>query len=164
MAEEIRHPDGRIEHPSVHYEHSDASFGWVVIVVLVAAVVGLAILIGVGIFHARAANTLAEARKSRFPLAATPSLTLPPAPRLEQLERMADLPSARALQKTKLEKLHRFGPTDDKGYIHIPIEKAMSLLADKLPARGDQPADSHDNGLADGGASNSGRLFKKSSP
>jgi hypothetical protein len=137
MAEEIRHPNGRIEHPSVRSEATDASFPWIGGTVAAAAVLGILILLGVGIYFNHAKSALDRTRASRFPLAEKPSWTLPPEPRLEQLNRLAGsgASDAFARQAVKLEHLRGVGPTDEKGFVHIPIERALKLLANKLPAR-----------------------------
>jgi hypothetical protein len=137
MAEEIRHLDGRIEHPSVRHEPTDASFRWILGVVLGAGALGVIILLVILAYFNHSREALATARKSRFPLAAKPSWSLPPEPRLEQLDRLAGVTSADVLasQQAKLERLDSLGPVDEKGFVHIPINRAMALLANKLPAR-----------------------------
>src|SRR5437660_11718896 len=88
MTEEVRHPDGQIEHPSVRYEPTDASLSWVLGTVLGAVILGGIIYSSVLAFYNHSRANLAEMRKSRFPLRAPQSWTLPPQPRLEQLERL----------------------------------------------------------------------------
>jgi hypothetical protein len=205
MPEEIRHADGRIEHPGVRHEPTDASLHWVAGTVVVASVLGLIIqFVVLGLF--RGFNEeFAEERKSRFPLAPRPAQSLPPEPRLEQLDRLTGDQRANLYlrQKEKLDILNSYGPADDKGFVHIPIERAMRLLANKLPARDESLAlggvaastvvgllgcpgaasltaagalfpgsdralqDSlgwRQNGLVNGGESNSGRLFNRRKP
>ena len=164
MADEIRHADGRIEHPSVRHERSDASFGWVLGLIIGAVVLGVAIHFAVRAFLAHSVSTLASTRGSHFPLAAEPSRTLPPEPRLEQLDRLTEISSSnfKVREQARLEVLNSLGPTKQPDFVHIPIDRAMRHLADKLPARSDDNVQRHDNGLVNGGASNSGRLFKGS--
>jgi hypothetical protein len=169
MAEETRHPDGRIEHPRVHYEHSDASFHWVLGFVIGAAILGFFIRHGVLLYFNHSRDQLAESRKSSFPLAVRPSGTLPPEPRLEQLDYMKENTDfdVFARQKAKSNMLNAFGPTGEQGFVHIPIDRAMELLANKLPVRKqgvEANAPRRDNGLVSGGASNSGRLLNRRSP
>src|SRR5262249_4444120 len=149
-------------------------------------------------------DALAEARKSRFPLATGPTASLPPEPRLEQLDRLSNSqqPTVQAQLRARIELLNRYGATADNQLIHIPIDRAMELLAGKLPARtevsrayGVTGADivgllggafgpllaaqallperteavlasfhRRENGLLNGGASNSGRLFNRRAP
>ncbi len=78
MAEEIRHDDGRIEHPSVRHEKTDASFPWILGLILGAAFLGALIFYLIWLFFNNHGATLAEERKSPFPLAPKPSLAVPP--------------------------------------------------------------------------------------
>src|SRR5205823_5657915 len=118
MAEEIRHPDGRIEHPSVRHEPTDASFRWILGTVVAAAILGVVIHYLILLYFDRARDALARTRQSRFPLANKTSWSLPPEPRLEQLDRLAGVASADAFlrQQAKLEHLRSLGPTDEKGF------------------------------------------------
>ena len=165
MAEEVRHPDGRIEHPSVQTEKSDASFAGVLIILL-AATGFAAIMFGVllGVFY-RWARQEADVKRSPFPLAAQPSTTLPPEPRLEPLDRTSGVESSNVYLRLeqKEEALIRYGPTAEEGYVHIPVGKAMDLLAGQLPARPARPAEAERraNGLAGSGEPNSGRMFRE---
>ena len=142
MPEEIRHADGRIEHPSVRSEPTDASLRWVLGLIVAAALFGVFLNLMVSWFYHNYRDTLAAERKSRFALAPTPSLAFPPEPRLEQLDRMANLKTSNVYlrQKAKWDFLDSYGPTEEKGFIHIPIDQAMKLLANKLPARDDAVA------------------------
>ena len=137
VAEEVHHPDGRIEHPSVRHEHSDASFGWVLGLIIGAAILGVIIFFAVLEFLDHTAEAMAVRRGSRFPLAGGPSNMLPPEPRLEQLNRLAGIAAsnAEAREAGKLAVLNSLGASSEAGFVHIPIERAMQLLADKLPAR-----------------------------
>src|SRR4029077_10016734 len=67
MVEEIRHPDGRIEHPSVRHEPTDASFRWVLGVVIGAAILGVIIHYVILAYFNHSKDVLAERRKSSFP-------------------------------------------------------------------------------------------------
>ena len=51
----------------------------------------------------------------------------------------------------------------DQGFVRIPIDQAMALLENKLPARQEPPAGQsrRQNGLVDAGESNSGRMFRE---
>ncbi len=63
--------------------------------------------------------------------------------------------------------LHNYGPAERSGYVHIPIERAMQLIPEKLPVRKDQPSDDQlrrQNGLVDDGEPNSGRMFREKKP
>jgi hypothetical protein len=167
VEEEIRYPDGRIEHPGVQYEHHDASFRGVVFVL-----VGLMCLASFHFymvlwFYHSYSRYQAGIKKSPFPLAAGPSQELPREPHLEQLDRLEESQRSNvyAREASKEQVLQSYGRTAEKGFVHIPIDRAMELLADKLPARKGQPGtQSKANGLVDSGASNSGRMFRKEAP
>ena len=59
------------------------------------------------------------------------------------------------------EELNRYGASEEKGFVHIPIQEAIKATAGKLPIRKQQPSEAvKDNGLIDAGQSNSGRMFK----
>ncbi len=170
MAEkEIRHPDGRIEHPSVKNEPSDVSFRWIGIILLGAMGLAVIIFVAVLIFFHRYNDYQSAIRKSSFPLAPSGGERLeqlPPEPRLEQLDRLRRIekPNVYLREATKEAVLESYGETGEDGFIHVPIERAMKYLAGKLPARKDQSktaADKHANGLINSGASNSGRLFRE---
>jgi hypothetical protein len=162
--EEIRHPDGRIEHPAVRFETRDASFPWAV--GLFFGAVGLSALgfYLLWFFFTEYRSYQATIKKSPFPLAAQPNTAPPVEPRLEQVDRLMGVESNSVYQRQleREKKLHAYGPTPEKGYVHVPIEQAMKHLADKLPARKESPKDEHKaNGLVDAGESNSGRMFRK---
>ena len=105
-------------------------------------------------------------KKSGFPLAASQNADLPPEPRLEQLDRKADIvtPDVYLREAAKERTLHSYGPTEDKAYIHVPIERAMKLVANKLPVRKEKEDRSKEDGLIDAGESNSGRMLRGRSP
>jgi hypothetical protein len=165
MVEETRHPDGRVEHPSVKTEKSDASFTAILLVLLAAAGFG-AIMLGVilGFFYKWEQHE-ANVKRSPFPLAAQPSTALPPEPRLEPLDRTAGVESSNVYLRLeqKEDVLTRYGKTAEEGYVHVPVSRAMDLLAGKLPARAAPPADAERKagGLTDSGESNSGRMFRE---
>jgi hypothetical protein len=167
MVEETHTPAATPENPSVRYEPTDASFRWIMGIVLAAILLAALMHVAItGFFRWSKANQ-DSVKASRFPLAAKPSTIVPPEPRLEQLNRLQGLgshPDAMAVNEADL---HQFGPTDRPGYVHIPIERAIELIPEKLPVRKDQPPDDqlrHQNGLVGDGESNSGRLFREKRP
>jgi hypothetical protein len=165
--EEIHYPDGRIEHPAVRYEHRDASFRGVALVLIGLMCVASFHFYMVLWFYHRYAGYEAAIKRSPFPLAAEPSEQLPRSPRLEQVDRLANIksPDVSLREGVREQVLQSYGATSEKGFVHIPIDRAMELLANKLPARKGQPAKPpRDNGLVDSGASNSGRMFRKEGP
>jgi hypothetical protein len=167
MAEEIRHPDGRIEHPSVRHERSDASFRWVFGIIIAAMVFAAFVHWAILMFFFDYRNKEAKVKESPYPLASTPSTALPPEPRLEELNRRrGESSSAYEREAAKEDVLRSYGPTGEKEFIRIPIERAMNLLADKLPVRKQPPAGRRrrQDGLVDAGESNSGRMFREAPP
>jgi hypothetical protein len=165
MIEEVRHPDGRIEHPMVRHEQTDANhrrilwilFGGVVLMALTMATV-------LRFFYVYQ-DYQSGIKKSPYPLAPEPSTALPQGPRLEQVNRLEDrgAPSAYSVNLPDEHTLETYGPTAEKGFVHIPIDRAMQLLKDKLPSRPQPSAEQRirQNGLLDGGGPNAGRLFRE---
>jgi hypothetical protein len=167
MVEETHTPAGTPENPSVRYEPTDASFRWIMGIVLVSIILAALIEIGIAEFLRMTRARQDSIKASHFPLAKKPSNTLPPEPRLEQLNRLEALESHPNVKTTNENDLHQFGPTDQQGYVHIPIERAIELLPDRLPVRKDQPSEElrrHQSGLIGDGESNSGRLFREKNP
>ncbi len=171
--EEIRRPDdGGLEHPNVHREETDASFRAILYLLIGAAAIALVIYLGITAFFSGWRDHETAVKKSPFPLATRPSADprdLPPLPagepRLEQIDRIAGIekPNINERYTAKEEVLHSFGSTQEKGFVHIPIERAMKMLENKLPARAEPPADKawRADGLIDSGESNSGREFRR---
>ena len=166
---EIRYPDGRIEHPSVRHERSDANFRWILGILVGAMALAALIQYAVLRFFYGYRDYQAAVKTSRYPLAPGPAEPnrvkyLPAEPRLEQLDRISGVESSNVYERqlAKERALDSYGPTAAKDYVHIPIEQAMKLLADKLPARKASATDPwKGNGLLDAGASNSGRKFQQ---
>lgn len=183
MVEESR--QGRLEHPDVHHERTDASFRAIVGVAVVSIVLAIIIHGALLWFLFHYGDYLAERRESSFPVAtqqrdqlqpgpgshplnggaqAGQRESLPPEPRLDPINVREGIPEASPaeLYARDTTLLHSYGPTQEKEFIHIPIDRAMTFLAGKLPARTEPaPAERHDLGLRDGGESNSGRLFRE---
>jgi len=164
MVEETRPPeDGCIEHPLVRYERTDASFGWVLSILIVAMLVAVFHFSMILWFLHRYRDYEAKIKPSAFPLARHPSEALPKDPRLEQVDRLKGRKSsnAPASEASRDETLSSYGLTAEKDFVHIPIERAMDLLAARLPARKETAqAKKKENELLDAGASNSGRLLR----
>jgi hypothetical protein len=166
--QEIRHPDGRIEHPRVRYETSDVRFHWVLLVLIAAVLIGAAVLFAVRLFLEDRQQRAEAMLRPRYPLADQQSRTLPAAPRLEQLDRLAGIESNSVQTSAGLNErlLGSYGPTPDEGYIRIPIERAIELVVPRLPLR--KPSEEFDatkeNGLVDSGEPNSGRLLRGANP
>ena len=82
----------------------------------------------------------------------------PAEPRLEQIDKLAGVEKADVVKRlAALEKtLNSSGPTDEKGFVHIPIQQAIEAVADKLPVRKQPPGKAANNS----GQSNSGRMIR----
>jgi len=166
--EAVGRPDGQLEHRTVQYERTDASHRWIIGLFGAAVVLGVLILGGVWLFFARYREYQGEVKKSPFPLAPTlapaPSPTSPPEPRLEELDRLSGLktPTAAHVVAMREAALNSYGPAEE-GFVHIPIDRAMQFLEDKLPVRAEAPEDrGKGNGLVDAGEPNSGRMLRRS--
>jgi hypothetical protein len=161
-------PPGELLHSDVRYDRSDASFWWVFGVVLAGAIaLGVFTYVIHRFFHDYAAYQ-AEIKKSPYTLAPEPATSLPPEPRLEQLNRLDEVRRSDVyIREESREKiLASYGPAGS-GYVHIPIDRAMDRLAGKLPVREQHPSEEQarrQNGLVDAGASNSGRMFRGKAP
>ena len=165
MPDEIQHSDGRIENPSVRYDRTDANFGRILSILIGAAIFAVILFSGMRIFFNEYRDHQAEIKKSPYPLAPGPSTALPREPRLEQVDRLAEIetPNVYDRLESKEHKLNNYGSTSEQDFLHIPIDRAMELLANKLPVRPEPPGDKskHADGLIDAGESNSGRLFQR---
>ena len=86
-------------------------------------------------FHER--DRLNQERMSPLPAGTRTEPALPPEPRLEQLDRLAEvtISDVGVRLQAKEAALNSYGPTQEKGFIHIPIDRAIQLLAGRLPAR-----------------------------
>jgi hypothetical protein len=164
MVDATHHGDGQPTHPSVRYERTDANFRWILIIILGA--MGFAALVHYTllVYYGDQLHAQATVKKSPFPLAPSPSTALPREPRLEQLDRLAgvETPNVYERETARLDILNSYGPTSEEGFIRIPIDKAMGLLADKLPHREAPSAEQQrrSSGLVDSGESNSGHMFR----
>jgi hypothetical protein len=168
MAEEIHHTDGRIEHPSVRHERSDASFRWILGLILGAMAFAAVVQYLLLVFVYDYAGYEDKAKQSPYPLAPGPSTKLPHEPRLEQLDRTAGVESPDVYKRdaAKEDILNRYGRLEGtEEFVHIPIDQAITLALreDYLPVRPAPPAGqrSRENGLVNAGASNSGRIFRE---
>jgi hypothetical protein len=154
---EIRGSEGRIEHPDAPYEEKDIRVGCILALIIATGCVFVIIFaIDWYFFHAQKRSE-ARDKQSPYPLA-NPMNPLPPAPRLDQIDRMEVQPGQSYYdQLAKMERqLHSSGLTDEKGFVHIPIEQAMREIVKQLPVRR-EPAKSADAGHP--GGSNSGRML-----
>ena len=152
-------------HANVRYEPTDANFRWIICILVGSLIVAAVIFFMVNSFFFRYRDYQDTIGQSNFPLAPVGNATLPPEPRLEQVNRMVNIETGNVYRRleTKEDTLKKYGSTEDQGYVHIPIDRAMDLLANKLPVRAEQPTaeqQRRQNGLVDAGESNSGRMFR----
>jgi hypothetical protein len=165
--EEIHHEDGSIEHPSVRYERTDVRFRGVFFLLVLTAVFASLHYFSVWEFFWIEQHDLDRLKKSPYALAPAPNMSLPAEPRLEQLDRLGKIENENVylIEASKERQLDRYGPTEETGYIHVPIDRAMKFVVDKLPVRKEQPpGQSKDQGLVDSGESNSGRMLRGGKP
>ncbi|HEY4310286.1 MAG TPA: hypothetical protein VGN12_12620 [Pirellulales bacterium] len=153
-------------HPDVQYERRDVKFPGVMIVVIVGLICGALDFYVVWTLFAGRQQTLSEENVSRFPLAVRSESALPNAPRLEQIDRLAAHDTATDTQQpaSAEQLLSTLGRTAEDGFVHIPIERAMELVVDKLSVRTARTSPGKDRGLITAGESNSGRLFREAAP
>ena len=127
----IEHPDGRIEHPWVSFEHRDAWTRAVLLILLGLFAVAVLQFFLVRAFYFsqdRAENAL---KKSPYPLAPKPSDQAPSEPRLEQIDRLKGLARENVYRReaSKERLLHTYGDTSEAGFVRIPIERAIEIVA-----------------------------------
>jgi hypothetical protein len=118
--------------PAVRHETRDANIHSLLI--FAAGLAGTVLLVMLGmawVFHYFGATQSLGPPASPF----AEARTLPPQPRL-QVEPRLDLDQLRAGEDAKL---HSYGWVDrNAGVVHIPIERAMDMVAEKgLPVRGE---------------------------
>ena len=146
----------------VRFEHTDIRFVSVLAVIVVCLVwIGIQQFLTYKLFE-RDLGHEREIREAGVP-AVTRTAGLPSEPRLEQLDRLAGVrtPDVFIREQDKEAILHGYGPTDDKDFVHVPIEWAMTQAADQIPSRkATKTKHPHNRGLVDAGEPNSGRLFK----
>ena len=151
--------NGRTANPDVQFERSDVGLKPVLITLAVALVSGVAIHVGVWLFLAGDRAHQDRVKRSTFPLANVPADELPREPRIEQLDRL----SAGGERMPPESPPDSYGQTDERGFVRVPVERAIDHLAGKLPSRQEPDADARRRagGLIAHGESNSGRVFRK---
>ncbi len=153
---------------TVHYEPRNVPIGWILIVL---AAIGVAALLDSyaawRFFHDQNADEDA-AKASQYPLASEDHQALPVRPRLEQLDRLSGNleGDSYSRERNELAILNGSGPSDEPGFVHIPIERAIEMIVPRLPVR--PPARAVDprksRGLLYSGDSNSGRVLQGAEP
>ncbi len=176
-AAETRHTNGPLEHPEVRYEEKDIRWGCILALIVTTCVIGAVMYFAVWRFYWSQEAAEEKAKRSPYPMAPVPSTALPPEPRLEELDRGPGLgqrdrrqrmtpmttDEATAADKQLADEetqLNHYGPTAEKGFVHIPIEEAIKEVAGHLPVDAKAAPGRDANGLLDAGQSNSGRMFQ----
>ena len=166
MADEKKHDDHeQPEHADIRYETVDIRFRPVLIAILATCVVFALVGYSVWRFFWYQVNRV---EPSLYAIPASPTSPLPPAPLLEQLDRKSagDAANVGTMLSEQERILHRYGPTDEEGFVHVPIRVAIERLAaeaeaGELPQRSEQPPTAAlGQGLLDSGEPNSGRVFR----
>src|SRR5581483_12182278 len=124
-------PPGGLEHASVSYEHSDVNFRWILGLLIGAMILAAVVFYAILRFYHDYADYEASVKQSQYPLA-TDNGRLPREPRLEQLNRLADIEKGNVYlrQEAKEEALYSYGSIAGEGeYVHVAIEQAMDWLA-----------------------------------
>jgi hypothetical protein len=145
-------------HANVKYERKDIRLGWIVGLFLLLGGFVLCMLFVMLKFYWYQEDLEKKIKGSTEALAPA----LPPEPRLEQIDTLAGVEASNvdARLAAQEEKLNSYGPTDEKGFVHIPIQRAIETVADKLPARKPPPNGVASNRPVTGGAANSGRMIR----
>jgi hypothetical protein len=156
--------------PDNRYEERDVSFRAVMIVTIASCVFGIVIFFVVRGFYLAAIKSDVRGDAALAPAdrpSEKPTEQLPPEPRLELLDRLQKTPASNVARWEQGEEksLEQYGHSDEKGFVRIPLERAMDLTPSQLKAR---PASEvpkfRDKGLVDAGESNSGRVFRGAKP
>jgi hypothetical protein len=118
--------------PSKH-EQSDVNVAGVVVFVIVLVVVGVLIQGAVWVMYRQFERTAASRATAEYPLAVDAMRRLPPEPRL-QTDPRDDMAN---LRRSQDEILESYAWVDrNAGIVRIPIERAMTLIAESgLPTR-----------------------------
>jgi hypothetical protein len=139
----------------------------VLLVTVVSSCVGIAVFFLVRSLYWATLESRSDGQPAASTATEKPTSQLPPEPRLELLDRLHKVPTSNVAKWEQGEEksLETYGSSDEKGYVHIPLERAMQMLAGHLPARKDADCPKfRDKGLVDAGESNSGRMFRGGAP
>ncbi len=164
------HEPAQSEHRGIRYERTDIRLRLVLALVAGAACFAVLVLFVIWqFFRFSEGGQQADERSpySRYTRPSAASSQLPPEPRLEPLNSLADVNNANVYERLAGQEkiLHSYGPTDDKGFVHIPIDRAIQAVAGHLPVRTQPPgANALDQGLIDSGKSASGPILRGATP
>jgi hypothetical protein len=159
--QEIRHPDGRIEHPFVKLETKDVRLAGVV-----ATVIGVAMVFGAVDFAARSLFRIQQRRETgrvAVPGSHRAGDILPRQPRLEPFEpQLPAQESFAAAVGDRESELHGYGATEDSRFARVPIEIAIQHTARQLQGKSERKANKREPVVS--GDANSGRVFREGEP
>jgi hypothetical protein len=158
----VRDPNvGEPLHDDVRYDETDVAVSHIVGILVAIALVFAAVgIICWWLLRMRSSGPVDSAPASSY---RAPNDKLPPAPRLEPLDRSEATAASEVFAKQlALERaLHHYGDTSESGFVHIPIEEAMKRVIAGLPVRTDAQLPATGFGLIGSGESNSGRLYSE---
>jgi hypothetical protein len=162
--QEIRHPDGRIEHPLVKREAKDIRFAGIV-----ATLIGIVIVLVCVDLAARALFKNEKTRKREgFGVLAGRSAgeELPRQPRLEGFQPQLPAAGSFAADARELEaQLHRYNAAEEADFARVPIDVAIQRTAKQLQAiSAKESKGSGRQRTIVSGEANSGRVFREAGP
>jgi hypothetical protein len=143
----------------VRYERKDIGLRLVVTLLVAAGCTVVFILLAIWWLF------WAEEKRQKAVKGSTEALAplYPAEPRLEQIDKLAGVEKADIVKRLAAQEktLNSFGPTGEKGFVHIPIQQAIDAVADKLPVRTQPPGEAaNKRGPIGDGQSNSGRTIR----
>ncbi|HEY2251673.1 MAG TPA: hypothetical protein VGH74_11455 [Planctomycetaceae bacterium] len=153
MADPLRHPEVEFEPAGVRLRQ---------ILAILAGIAGLFLLVLFATWrHFRPPSPPDEQQLESYDL---PAEHLPRRPRLEPLDATSGALHSRILVNEQLleQRLHGYGTTAEKGFVHVPIERAMTAVLEKLPVKPIPREEMVKSfGLLGGGGPGSGRIYQK---
>ena len=167
MADPTHEGNGQPVHADVKYEKTDAKFKPILIILIGAVIFAIVVHAVIWWFYYDYRGYQDRVKRSPYPLASTPTSDLPRGPRLEQVNRIAEIETGSTYKRLEEREaaLRQYRKSEEEGFVCIPVEQAMDYLIqnNELRARKPPSADQQvrSGGLVDAGESNSGRMFRK---
>ena len=153
------------ENPKVRYERRDITLRWLLILLAAAASFAVIHYYSTWKYYWWKADIEAAAKRSPYPAAPRLPVNLPPPPRLEQLDLVSEGEAVTTNRRLAAQEasLHEYGPSSEKGFVHIPIEQAMRIVAAEAAAT---PSTDPDDGqvVLGSGEADSGRSLRAGKP
>jgi hypothetical protein len=143
---------------SEHHRAVDFDGSEIQLRVVVGVLLGIAVVFAmVGWGSWRLLNAAARpGRQTVQPHYRDPDERMPAPPRLQPLGDQTLKP-----QYEMQARLSRYGRTDTEGFLHVPIDDAISIAARQLPASKQTTRQGRQFGLFNGGESSSGRVYQE---